>query len=90
VNDWRDTRRRLVDAALQRFLPAPPAAPDILCDAMRYSVMAGGKRLRPLLVLAAAEAAGDRVGLDPARAADLALPAACALVIIHTYSVVHD
>jgi geranylgeranyl diphosphate synthase type II len=90
VNDWRDTRRRLVDAALQRFLPAPPAAPDILCDAMRYSVMAGGKRVRPLLVLAAAEAAGDRVGLDPARAADLALPAACALELIHTYSLVHD
>src|SRR5688572_30882009 len=57
---------------------------------MRYSVMAGGKRLRPLLTLAAAEAVADTIGEDPARACELALPSACALEMIHTYSLVHD
>jgi len=82
----RDARRR-VDEALGRFLPeidpAPGAAcPPRLAEAMRYSVLAGGKRLRPALALMAAEACGA----DP----DVALPAACALELIHTYSLVHD
>ena len=55
VDTWVDTRRKMVDAALERFLPSPPGVPSILSDGMRYSVMAGGKRLRPLLALAAAE-----------------------------------
>ena len=57
---------------------------------MRYSVMAGGKRLRPLLVLAAAEAVATHSGLDDDQARELALPAACAIELIHTYSLVHD
>ena len=82
----RDARRR-VDEALGRYLPevdpAPGAAcPPRLAEAMRYSVLAGGKRLRPVLALMAAEACGA----DP----DVALPAACALELIHTYSLVHD
>ena len=50
-----DTRAH-VDAALERFLPLPPACPPLCREAMRYSVFAGGKRLRPILVLAAADA----------------------------------
>ena len=55
---------------------------------MRYSVMAGGKRLRPLLVLAAAEAVAERSGVSDT--ASLAMSAACAVELIHTYSLVHD
>ena len=57
---------------------------------MRYSVMAGGKRLRPILVLAAADAVARAQDSDPEAAARLALPAACALEFIHTYSLIHD
>ena len=57
---------------------------------MRYSVMAGGKRLRPLLVLAAAEAVAPTCGLHDNEPQELAIPAACAIELIHTYSLVHD
>jgi geranylgeranyl diphosphate synthase, type II len=77
-----DTARAEVDAALARVLPAPPGCPTSLADAMRYSVTAGGKRLRPVLCLASAEAVGGR--------RSLALPAARAIKLIHTYSLVHD
>ncbi|RUL81274.1 polyprenyl synthetase family protein [Tautonia sociabilis] len=81
----KDARRR-VDAALDRYLPAgdDPSAdcPPRLAEAMRHSLLGGGKRLRPILALMAAEA----VGADPA----LALPAACALEMLHTYSLIHD
>ena len=71
-------------------LPAHAAdCPAVVCDAMRYSLLAGGKRLRPMLVLAAAEAVAERLGDDAGRAA-LALPAACAIEFIHTYSLIHD
>ena len=90
MSDWFEHRRAIIDAALQRILPTPPAAPAILSDAMRYSVTAGGKRLRPLLVLAAAEAVASRTGLPDADALELALPTACALEFLHTYSLVHD
>jgi geranylgeranyl pyrophosphate synthase len=87
---WLDARRREVDASLRRFLPSAPAAPARVCEAMTYSVMAGGKRLRPMLVLSAAEAVAEHQGesIDEARA--LAMPAACAVELIHTYSLVHD
>jgi geranylgeranyl pyrophosphate synthase len=90
LRTWLDARRRAVDAALERVLPAPPAAPAVVCEAMRYSVMAGGKRLRPLLVLAAAEAVSERHGGGASAAEIVALPAACAVELIHTYSLVHD
>ena len=77
--------RARVDAALQRCLPAPPACPAIVSDAMRYSVFAGGKRLRPMLTLAAAAAVSRTSG-----AIERALPAACAIELIHTYSLIHD
>jgi len=75
--------RVLVDEALERWLPKPPDCPAVIAEAMRYSIFAGGKRLRPMLTLAAAEAI-DR------GATYLALPAACAIEMIHTYSLIHD
>jgi geranylgeranyl diphosphate synthase type II len=75
-------RRGEIDAALAVILPRPPECPGVVADAMRYSVMAGGKRLRPILCLASAEAVGgDR---------SMAMPVACAIELIHTYSLVHD
>ena len=81
-----DTRAH-VDSALERYLPKAPECPALLSDAMRYSLLAGGKRLRPLLVIAAADAVARRTR---APALDLALPAACAVEFIHTYSLIHD
>jgi geranylgeranyl pyrophosphate synthase len=86
-----DDARTRVDAALERFLPAPPACPEIVSEAMRYSVFAGGKRLRPILTLAAADAVSRHDGAQARQpAVDLALPAACAIELIHTYSLIHD
>jgi len=90
LRTWLDARRRAVDAALDRWLPSPPRAPQAVCEAMRYSVMAGGKRLRPLLVIASGEAVAEHHGTDHREAAALALPAACAVEFVHTYSLVHD
>jgi geranylgeranyl diphosphate synthase type II len=68
--------------ALDRFLPALDSYPPRLMDAMRYSVFAGGKRLRPILMLAATEAVGGET--------EAILPAACAIECVHTYSMIHD
>jgi geranylgeranyl diphosphate synthase, type II len=75
-------RQRDIDRALNRYLPKANTKPATLHKAMRYSLFAGGKRLRPILCLAAAEACRGNV--------DDALPLACALECIHTYSLVHD
>ena len=85
-------RRREIDAALDEAIPAPPACPPRIAEAMRYSVFAGGKRLRPILTLAAAEAAWPRRRGSPApdAARALALNGACAVELVHTYSLVHD
>jgi geranylgeranyl diphosphate synthase type II len=85
------TRLR-IDEALDRHLPNPPSCPEIVSEAMRYSVFAGGKRLRPTLTLAAAGAVA-RIGaarFSEDSALDLAMPAACAVEMIHTYSLIHD
>lgn len=79
---YLDKKTRLVNRALQKYLPRETTRPSTLHRAMRYSLFAGGKRLRPVLVLASAEACG---GSDSA-----ALPAACAVECIHTYSLIHD
>lgn len=71
-----------VDQALDRCLPDEKTKPKTLHAAMRYSVFAGGKRLRPVLCLAAAEACGGTIAA--------AMPSACAIECIHTYSLVHD
>jgi geranylgeranyl diphosphate synthase type II len=75
-------RRQLVDEALAACLPPEDAPPSSVHRAMRYSVMAGGKRLRPILVIAGAEAVGGK--------AATVMPTACALELIHTYSLIHD
>ena len=79
---YLNDKRVLVDAALERFLPGEDVQPPTVHRAMRYSVQAGGKRLRPILVIAGAEA----VGAPPATV----MPTACALEMIHTYSLIHD
>lgn len=78
------TRQAEIEAALERYMPAAPDCPEPLAGGLRYSLLAGGKRLRPILTLAAAEA------VDPDGGAALAMPAACAVEMIHTYSLVHD
>jgi geranylgeranyl diphosphate synthase type II len=82
IRQYLAEKRILVEEGLQRFLPAVEdhLAPHV--EAMRYSLFAGGKRVRPILCLAAAESVNGRI--------EEALPAACALECIHTYSLIHD
>lgn len=82
---YLDERRARIDAALTRVLPVAPACPPVLLDALRYSLEAGGKRLRPVLTLLAAEAITDAPAV-----VGQAEPAACAIELIHTYSLIHD
>ena len=72
----------LTDTALDQYLPPENSYPALIHQAMRYSIFAGGKRLRPAMVLAATEAVGGDTGK--------VMPAACALELIHTYSLIHD
>src|SRR6266436_1522230 len=71
-----------VNEALDHFLPSEKSKPATIHRAMRYSLFAGGKRIRPALCLAAAEACGGKESA--------ALPLACAVECIHTYSLIHD
>ena len=82
LNQFLATRTDAVNAALDKFLPGEKTKPATIHKAMRYSLFAGGKRMRPAVLLAAAEACG---GTDAA-----AMPLACAVECIHTYSLVHD
>ncbi|MGH9453683.1 MAG: polyprenyl synthetase family protein, partial [Terriglobia bacterium] len=77
-----DTERSRVDAELDRLLPAENDYPESIHRAMRYSVFAGGKRLRPILCLEAGRLFGSDAGA--------LLPSGCALELIHTYSLIHD
>jgi geranylgeranyl diphosphate synthase type II len=97
LKEYLRAHRERVDQALERYLPAPPECPAVISSAMRYSLLAGGKRFRPILVLASAEAIGANralqrpdAGTSIAEALELALPAASALEMIHTYSLIHD
>jgi geranylgeranyl pyrophosphate synthase len=77
--------RARVDAALDDVLPGPEEGrddPGRLCEAMRYAVLQGGKRMRPMVVMAACRAAGGSM--------EAALPACCAIEVVHAYSLVHD
>jgi geranylgeranyl diphosphate synthase, type II len=76
------SRQKAIDRALYCYLPKATVPPATIHKAMRYSLFAGGKRLRPILCLAAAEACGGKM--------QAAMPLACALECIHTYSLVHD
>jgi geranylgeranyl diphosphate synthase type II len=82
MKDYLESRQKLVEEALDRYLPGSGIKPKTIHKAMRYSVFAGGKRLRPILCLAAAECCGGSV--------EAALPLACAIECIHTYSLIHD
>lgn len=75
-------RKQLVEDALESCFPVPSGLEKSVLEAARYSLFAGGKRLRPILCLAAAEVAGGSW--------EAAMPAACALEMIHTYSLIHD
>jgi geranylgeranyl diphosphate synthase, type II len=81
-DDYLHDQCRLVDAALDRWVPPETEDPVNIHKAMRYSLFAGGKRIRPILCMASAEAVGN--GSDSA--ADIA----CTLELIHTYSLIHD
>jgi geranylgeranyl diphosphate synthase type II len=82
LNNYLKQGQQRIDAALDDHLPDGDSLPERLHQAVRYSVFAGGKRLRPILMLAACEAvAGDT---------ERVLPAACAMEMIHTYSLIHD
>jgi len=82
LQSYLSEKCRIIDSALGEYLPPEDRFPEVIFRAMRYSVLSGGKRLRPTLVLAACEA----VGGDPATA----VPAACAVELIHSYSLIHD
>jgi geranylgeranyl diphosphate synthase type II len=82
LRNYLSTAQKKIDRALDRYLPKEKAKPQTIHKAMRYSLFAGGKRLRPILCLAAAEACGGKI--------DNALPLACAMECVHTYSLIHD
>ena len=87
------SRRAEVDAVLDAWLPRAPACPASVADGMRYALGTGGKRFRPLLALAAAEAVATALDFDDDQRADacrLALPVACAIELVHAQSLVHD
>lgn len=80
--EYMAARQQTVDAALDRWVPPEDENPATIHRAMRYSLFAGGKRIRPLLAIAAAEAVSDApLGIESC---------ACALEMIHTYSLIHD
>ena len=82
LRDYLVRQQQLVDAELDRLVPPEAAAPETIHRAMRYSLFAGGKRIRPILAIEAARSIAD----------DLAgaVSAACSLELVHTYSLIHD
>lgn len=82
LKKYLEQKREIIDEALNQYLPPETEYPQTIHEAMRYSVFAGGKRLRPILVIAAAEVVGGR--------AEKVLPTACAIELIHTFSLIHD
>jgi len=82
LKQYLKERCELVDSRLMMAMPSETELPFSLHKSMRYSTFAGGKRLRPVLMLAACEAVGGEI--------NTALPAACAMEMIHTYSLIHD
>ena len=82
LHTFFESRRKLAEQALNKYMDTTKSNPEVIHEAMRYSVFAGGKRLRPVLVLAGVEIMGKRP--------DIALPTAAAMELIHTYSLVHD
>ncbi|MBU1428823.1 polyprenyl synthetase family protein [bacterium] len=79
---YLENKKNIIDKALDEYLPPEEKSPSIIHKAMRYSVFSGGKRIRPILALAAAELFG--------RDAESVLKAACGIELIHTFSLIHD
>ncbi len=82
LKEYLTQRKALVEKVLDTLLPGEELFPPVIFQASRYSLMAGGKRLRPILCMAAVEAVGGKI--------EAVMPAACALELIHTYSLIHD
>lgn len=82
LKQYLSARKQVIDEALAQFAPVPTGLEGSVAEASRYSLFAGGKRLRPILCLAAVDVFGG--------AQETVLPAACALEMIHTYSLIHD
>ncbi len=82
LKDYIQERKEIVDYHLDRLLPSPSGPSGKVVEAMRYSLSAGGKRVRPILMMAACEAVGGN-------SVDI-MPAACAMECVHTYSLIHD
>ncbi len=82
LKEYLKEKKKLVDKFLDNYLPKADVHPKVLHEAIRYSLFAGGKRIRPILCIASCEAVGGDI--------DAALPAASAIELIHTYSLIHD
>lgn len=82
LNSYVLSKQPAITRALEESVVSPEKETDLICESMRYSLMAGGKRIRPVLVLAACEMFG---GTE-----DVAMPTAVALEMIHTMSLIHD
>src|SRR3989441_5046866 len=82
LREYLAEQQQLIDRELDRLVPPETAPPETIHRAMRYSLFAGGKRIRPILCIEAARAIAD--------SCDGAVSAACALELIHTYSLIHD
>ena len=82
IEQYLIEKKALVDKALRKFMPTPSGLANDVIRAMEYSLFAGGKRIRPILCIAGAEAVGG--------SADDVVPVACAVELIHTYSLIHD
>jgi geranylgeranyl diphosphate synthase type II len=82
IEDYLEERKILVEEALEKFMPKPSGLAGDVIRAMNYTLFAGGKRIRPVLCIAGAEAVGG--------SADDVLPVACAIELIHSYSLIHD
>jgi geranylgeranyl diphosphate synthase type II len=79
---YASEKQKIIDKALDEFLPEESKYPEVIHKAMRYSVLNGGKRIRPILSIAACEAVGGKT--------DQVVPAGCAIEMIHAFSLIHD
>lgn len=82
IRKYLDKNKSLIDKELGKYLPKTTTHPRIIHEAMRYSVLNGGKRIRPILLLEASKVCGGRI--------KNALPLACAIELVHAYSLIHD
>lgn len=82
IEKYIAAKKKIIDKALDKYLPAGSLKPQVIHKAMRYAVFPGGKRIRPVFTIAAFEACGGK--------GNLAVPIACGIELIHSYTLVHD